>query len=86
MYESADLCCCGAFCSLEMSMKFKMARETNKAASQRDRIQDLQNELIKGFFFHQRITNSIIHLSVYVVFLLMYFTVLCRRMTARRSF
>uniref|UniRef100_A0A3Q3VP18 Uncharacterized protein n=1 Tax=Mola mola TaxID=94237 RepID=A0A3Q3VP18_MOLML len=27
-----------------------MARETNKAASQRDRIQDLQNELIKGFF------------------------------------
>ncbi|KAF0041070.1 hypothetical protein F2P81_006968 [Scophthalmus maximus] len=38
-----DLSCC----SFEASLKFKLASETSKAASQRDRIQQLQNELIK---------------------------------------
>ncbi|CAK6950984.1 coiled-coil domain-containing protein 33 [Scomber scombrus] len=35
------------FCSFEASLKFKLASETSKAALQRDRIQQLQNELIR---------------------------------------
>lgn len=34
-------------CSFEASLKFKLASETSKAALQSDRIQQLQNELIR---------------------------------------
>lgn len=34
-------------CPFEASLKFRLASEASKATSQRDRIQQLQNELIK---------------------------------------
>lgn len=69
-------------CSLEASLKFKLASETSKAALQRDRIQQLQNDLIK--VRKCMFTNEIIHFGVYVVFIK--FTVPCRRMTVRWSY
>lgn len=42
------------FVFFEASLKFKLASETSKAVSQRDRIQQLQNSLIKvrKYMFH----------------------------------
>lgn len=52
-------------CSLEASLRFELASETSKAASQWDRIQQLQNDLIK--VGKCLFTNDIVHFSVYVV-------------------
>lgn len=73
-----------SWCSLEASLKFKLASETSKVASQRDRIQQLQNELIK-------VRNNTIHTAQkwnnpwQFSLLLCFLSVLCRKMTARRS-
>lgn len=53
-------------CSLEASLRFKLASETSKAASQWDRIQQLQNDLIK--VGKCLFTNYIVHFCVHVVY------------------
>lgn len=75
----------------EASLKFKLASEISKAASQRDRIQQLQNELIKArrHTLHKwNLNNSCQCIcSVYIVYCSVFLScVLCRGMTARRSY
>lgn len=67
------------FCSLEASLKFKLSGEASEAASQRNRIQQLQNELIK---VRKKASSIYLQCLPRVVFMNM---VLCRRMTLRRS-
>lgn len=55
-------------CSLEASLRLELANETSKAASQWDRIQQLQNDLIK--VEKSLFTNYVVHFSVYVVYCL----------------
>lgn len=52
-------------CSLEASLRFELASETSKAASQWDRIQQLQNDLIKVGKCLRQITSLI---SAYILF------------------
>lgn len=59
MYHHPDLCCCVMFAFFEDSLKLKLDSETRRNASQKDRIHQLQNQLIRVTGEHTHIRNLI---------------------------